>query len=316
MAREIEHQVRAYAPKALTANAHMILRNMADSTGADHRVVEISIVTLATDARCDVSTVYAALRQLRELNIAVEVPEDQWPALARRQRSVVRRILPKSEWALAYDPETGRDIAPDQAIHQGEQDPVGFPHEPSVMHKELKTKELKTMVVETTSLLRIPRENPTESSDSELDPASTHGPYAVSAAPKKLGRTANPDSSMGLASYFRETLQGTEFGRKALLVPDAINYKILASVLGRWLKDGTPAHQIRIWMDAYAATGQRTPGVPVWKSFLASRALLARASVEAAELDTATKRMTDLDDPEVLAYWGVTAADVKPLTES
>lgn len=314
MARVIEREVKVYAPKALTANAHMILRDLADSAGIDHRMVWIGINTLAHGARCTISTVYAALKQLRDLNIIAEVPEDEWPAEARRYKSVVRKINPVSEWSVVYDMGAGEDVAPEQ-LNSGNRNDLVQKSDPN---QELLNQELKT-VEATSSLLRIPAGSMKKSeaaSDAELDPASSVGPYAVSAAPKKLGPSGNPDSSMGLASYFRETLQGTEFGRKSLLVPDAINYRILASVLGRWIKDGTSPHLIRSMMDDYAASGQRTAGVPAWKSFLASRALLARASDEADDRSFQDKIMNDPSSPEFLAYWGVSAEDIAPLDGS
>ncbi|MEU4534299.1 hypothetical protein AB0G15_05445 [Streptosporangium sp. NPDC023825] len=308
VARLIEAEVWASRPKILTSTAQLVLLRLADSAGTDHRMVWIGIDTLIRDARCARSTVYEALRQLRELNIVVDVPREEWPAEALRYESVVRKINHPSAWAAVYDPVFQQDTIriPDMYPSGNQNDLVRDPDP----NQELLNQEQE---VETSSLPISPSGGSTpgkSASDDDLDPAEAVGPYAKPATAPKTGR--NPDSAMGLALHLKLALRRTASGRRALMVPDAINYRSLAATLSRWLKEGTTPHQIRAWMDDYAAGDYRSPGAPAWKSFLASRALLAGASIQEAEIAAEVKRMTDLDDPEVLATWGVTAEEIMP----
>jgi hypothetical protein len=88
----------------------LVLLALADAANDSHRMCWESVDTLAAKARVSRRQVFTALATLEERRVVEHVPDAEKPAEAVRYKSVVRRVLPVSEWLP--EPSKGAESAP------------------------------------------------------------------------------------------------------------------------------------------------------------------------------------------------------------
>jgi hypothetical protein len=88
----------------------LVLLALADAANDSHRMCWESVDTIAAKARVSRRQVFTALATLEERRVVEHVPDAEKPAEAERYKSVVRRVLPVSEWLP--EPSKGAESAP------------------------------------------------------------------------------------------------------------------------------------------------------------------------------------------------------------
>jgi hypothetical protein len=88
----------------------LVLLALADAANDSHRMCWESVDTIAAKARVSRRQVFTALATLEERRVVEHVPDAEKPAEAVRYKSVVRRVLPVSEWLP--EPSKGAESAP------------------------------------------------------------------------------------------------------------------------------------------------------------------------------------------------------------
>jgi hypothetical protein len=88
----------------------LVLLALADAANDSHRMCWESVDTIATKARVSRRQVFTALATLEERRVVEHVPDAEKPVEAERYKSVVRRVLPVSEWLP--EPSKGAESAP------------------------------------------------------------------------------------------------------------------------------------------------------------------------------------------------------------
>jgi hypothetical protein len=88
----------------------LVLLALADAANDSHRMCWESVDTIASKARVSRRQVFTALATLEERRVVEHVPDAEKPAEAVRYKSVVRRVLPVSEWLP--EPDKGAESAP------------------------------------------------------------------------------------------------------------------------------------------------------------------------------------------------------------
>jgi hypothetical protein len=88
----------------------LVLLALADAANDSHRMCWESVDTIAAKARVSRRQCFTALSTLEDRRIVEHVSDEEKPAEAERYKSVVRRILPVSEWLP--EPAKGAESAP------------------------------------------------------------------------------------------------------------------------------------------------------------------------------------------------------------
>lgn len=216
-------------------------------------------------------------------------------------------------WAVSGSPTQGEPMPESENPAQS----VGKSGPNQEQNQEQKDEETTSLPSRRSATKRRSRAKQAEE-DQGLDPADVLFAVPSPAPDNRARRQPGPDTGPGMVDYFERTLRASFAGRRALAVPDAINRTALAKTLVRWVKSGTSPDTIRAWMVTYASdtVNARAPGAPAWKSFLASRAVLAAQAERQREADDLAIRH-DPNHPDFGAYWGLTpeeaSALVKPL---
>ncbi|TKK84679.1 hypothetical protein FDA94_29130 [Herbidospora galbida] len=316
MAREIEAEVRRYAPAALTAVTLLLLRDLADSANHDDRIVCLSNHRMSRDTRSSEKSVQRAIKALEGLNIIETVPEDEVPERTRKYPSVSRRILPREEWKLIFDQETGEDVVqtncrpprtncPEEGGQFVRDEGDKMSPEPNT-YNQLPSNQFFSAppAAEKNSARTTPRTQARRSSTQRKN--DDDGLDAADAFREDPEPTPAPQNDAGhLVFYFKEQLLLTPAGREALKVPDAIVFTAMVKKLRSWMSGEHPltAAQIKAMINAYVKEGPR-PGFVPWVDFIYRRAPL---------MQLASKALVSREDPfsqAALDRWGVTAEDL------
>jgi hypothetical protein len=156
----------------------LVLLALADAANDSHRMCWESVDTIAAKARVSRRQVFTALATLEERRVVEHVPDAEKPAEAERYKSVVRRVLPVSEWLP--EPVKGAESAPPSKGAESAQVSKFSPNP---------NNQLEVRDIGTTSLFpprRSARSNPGEAEEIPTRPGA-RGWDAV-AAPKRGGR--------------------------------------------------------------------------------------------------------------------------------
>jgi hypothetical protein len=156
----------------------LVLLALADAANDSHRMCWESVDTIAAKARVSRRQVFTALATLEERRVVEHVPDAEKPAEAERYKSVVRRVLPVSEWLP--EPSKGAESAP---LSEGAESAQVSKFSPNPNN------QLEVRDIEETTFLpprRSARSNPGEAEEIPVRPGA-RGWNAV-AAPKRGGR--------------------------------------------------------------------------------------------------------------------------------
>jgi hypothetical protein len=154
----------------------LVLLALADAANDSHRMCWESVDTIAAKARVSRRQCFTALSTLEDRRIVEHVPDEEKPAEAERYKSVVRRILPVSEWLP--EPTKGAEFAPPSEGAESAQ-VSNFSPNPNIQVRDIE---------ETTSLppRRSARSSPGEAEEISTKPGARG--WGAVVAPKRGGR--------------------------------------------------------------------------------------------------------------------------------
>lgn len=293
----------------------LVLLALADAANDSHRMCWESVDTIATKARVSRRQVFTALANLEERRVIEHVPDSEKPAEAERYKSVVRRVLPVSEWLP--EPTKGAESAPPVRGAESAQVSKFSPNPNNQPRSNRDTSYLQGVALgeeppkpgsKGWGAVAAPKRGgrkksrkqealEREQAERELDPA-----YVVSLAldaedpgeslaarvpasdddlAPAVQRGRKPRSkrpSEELAEFFDHRSQ--EVGHP---VPGATNLGALTGTFGRWMAQGSEREEIRRMIITYwSSSWQRSDNVVAWKDFLAARGLLTQRLGKAA----------------------------------
>jgi hypothetical protein len=293
----------------------LVLLALADAANDSHRMCWESVDTIATKARVSRRQVFTALANLEERRVVEHVPDSEKPVEAERYKSVVRRVLPVSEWLPEpskgaesappsrgaesaqvskfspnpnNQPRSNRDTSYLQGDALGEEPPkpgskgwgaVAVPkrggRKKSRKQEALEREQAERELDPAYVVAQALGEDPPSLSPYDDLPASDDDPAPPVQRTRKK-RSKRPSEE--LAEFFDHRSQGVGHP-----VPGATNLGALTGTFGRWMAQGSEREEIRQMIITYwSSSWQRSDNVVAWKDFLAARGLLTQRLGKAA----------------------------------